>query len=67
MSRINQENPPYITIVYLYGIYHINKMEWDERADGYMVVISKQTSCNTMDEAKSFASEWADKEGLEVR
>lgn len=61
---MSRENPPYITIVVLYGIPHVNLMEWDKRADTYLVVISKQ--CDPTN-AQSLAEEWAEKEGYDIR
>lgn len=65
MSKLNTENPPYITVVAMFGVYHVNRMEWDERADGYIVYVSKQV-LNAGD-ANYEAQQWADREGLEVR
>lgn len=63
MSR-NTENSPYITVVTILGVCHVNKMEWDTRADDYIVSVSKQVNCA---HAQQVRDEWAQAEGLEVR
>lgn len=65
MSNLNEENPRFITIVAIFGSYHVDLMEWDTRADSYMVAMSKQFHDQAA--ARAHAESWAAQEGVEVR
>lgn len=64
----DDENPDYITVVHLGASnYNINRMSWDARADGYMVIECRKVSAGAKDYADSAAQRWANEENLEVR
>lgn len=60
------EDKPYITVAHLFGVYHVNKMEWDARAEEYKLVQSRNCGGNK-NAANTIAAQWAEREGLEVR
>ena len=62
----NDDNPPYLTIDNLHGVWHINLMEYSIRDDSYYVAISKQVHGGSR-VVEEVAKEWAERDGLEIR
>lgn len=62
---MDEDNPAYITVTELYGQWHISKMEWDARAEGYIVAHSKAMRDKAA--AEQFRDEWARAEDIEAR
>lgn len=74
--RVNNDNPPYVTVTEVSGRLVINHMEWDDRCgSGYTIVQSRAfepgpngvavSEARAMAEAE--AQKIAEKEGLEYR
>lgn len=59
------DNPSFITVNNLFGVYHIILMKYDERTDEYKITASKQVRTKT--DAYTVALEWAKSEGVEIR
>lgn len=60
-----EDNPDYISVSKLLGVYHVNKHSWNNRQDCYQIVISKRAQ--EKGAAWVMAQEWAKREGIEVR
>lgn len=65
MSRTNPDNPPYITIAQLYGIWRVERMQWDSQQDSYLIARSIAVKSKAV--AILEAIEMAKREGLEYR
>jgi len=63
---MQEDNKPYITIVNLFGSFRVNKMEWDSRAGGYQVSITRSLGTSRVN-AVINAREWAEQERIECR
>lgn len=63
--KTDSENPAYITVMNIFGSYHVDLMEFDKTADSYQVTVSKQF--HDRSEAKNHAGSWAAELGVEVR
>lgn len=63
---VTEENPSYITAVELYGIWHVNFMQFNTRTDAYEVTMSKKLGVNKY-AAVAEAVKWAKVVGLEYR
>lgn len=63
--RTDSDNPAYITVMNIFGSYHVDLMEFDKTADSYQVTVSKQF--HDKSEAKNHSESWAAELGVEVR
>lgn len=64
----NEENPSYVMVSTLYGVHHLNLMEWDKTVDGYQVRTSMQLMKGLkLVEINEAARKWAGELGVEFR